>query len=387
MQTISYLIFTILSLFTNNPTLDNKNIEIQQVLGASTTTATTTLINADKVYSYNDLLKISGPNPNQIPLGDNKYTTDMAKKGYIYLCNARKGDDGGAFNPGSWIRDGYWYPNEKVHIDGEVSWKNATFKNLVSGLKRILSGNGLPTSHTTGTFPVSRSDDAYNYDRNPNTIKTQTLNQTFSTTPTFSTKPNCMGGEVGVMLSGVPLFNGFDANLRDAVAYELQDSCSGHPQVAGEYHYHSQSACFSEESITKVLGFALDGFPITGGQVAKGKYLTTEDLDICHGLTSEIVLDGKKKNIYHYVLTKDFPYSVSCFRGKPVSMQVMKNNGEGGMQGNQAGKPMTPPQAALEACSGKSENTTCSVQTPNGNLSGTCKNTPDGKYFACIPAR
>ncbi|MEA2029128.1 MAG: hypothetical protein U9N49_09145 [Campylobacterota bacterium] len=44
-----------------------------------------------------------------------------------------------------------------------------------------------------------------------------------------------------------------------------------------------------------------------------------------------------------------------------------------------------PPQEAISACSGKSENSSCSVITPRGNtLEGSCKNTPDGKYFACI---
>jgi len=45
-----------------------------------------------------------------------------------------------------------------------------------------------------------------------------------------------------------------------------------------------------------------------------------------------------------------------------------------------------PPQEAISACSGKAENSSCSVTTPRGNtIEGSCKNTPDGKYFACIP--
>jgi hypothetical protein len=46
--------------------------------------------------------------------------------------------------------------------------------------------------------------------------------------------------------------------------------------------------------------------------------LTTDDLDECHGLTSLIKLDGKNVTMYHYVMTQDFPYSVSCFRAQAI---------------------------------------------------------------------
>jgi len=51
--------------------------------------------------------------------------------------------------------------------------------------------------------------------------------------------------------------------------------------------------------------------------------LTTDDLDECHGITSQILLDGKLTTSYHYVMTQDFPYSVSCFRGKAIAPPSM----------------------------------------------------------------
>ena len=72
-------------------------------------------------------------------------------------------------------------------------------------------------------------------------------------------------------------------------------------------------------SIRTVIGFALDGFPITGPRVADGNILSTKDLDVCHGITSEIQLDDTTVTTYHYVITQDFPYSVSCFRGAAVA--------------------------------------------------------------------
>jgi len=32
-----------------------------------------------------------------------------------------------------------------------------------------------------------------------------------------------------------------------------------------------------------------------------------------------VKINGKKVTTYHYVMTQDFPYSVSCFRAEPVT--------------------------------------------------------------------
>jgi hypothetical protein len=168
------------------------------------------------------------------------------------------------------------------------------------------------------------SDPAYAYDRNPNTIKGQTITYILNANPTYG-DPNCMGGEVGVMLTGIALFNAFDAGGRDAGAWEVQDSCDGHPQMDGEYHYHTLSACINNISVSTVIGYALDGFPITGPDISPNNVLTTSDLDECHGITSQISLNGKTTTSYHYVMTQDFPYSVSCFRGTPIQPPELKN--------------------------------------------------------------
>ncbi|MFT7002858.1 MAG: hypothetical protein ACJAWW_000192 [Sulfurimonas sp.] len=45
-----------------------------------------------------------------------------------------------------------------------------------------------------------------------------------------------------------------------------------------------------------------------------------------------------------------------------------------------------PPKEAITACENKASGDTCSITTPKGNtLEGTCKNTPDDKYFVCMP--
>jgi len=343
------------------------------------------------VLSYSDLLAMAGNkySDGNVPLGDEKYVTTGPKKGYIYLCGVPPMGQGAQGN-GPWIHSNTWNFLEKPSVSGSVSWPNAFFSNTISGDTRTLSGNDLPISHTTGTFPISPSDSVSQYDQNPNSISVQSYSDRLPASPTYSDTPYCIRGEVGIMLTGVPLFDGFDAELRDAPAHEAQDSCNGHPQNTGQYHYHSLSSCFQDVNETTVLGYALDGFPITGPKVTTGKYLTTDDLDECHGITSEILENGLTKITYHYVMTNDFPYSASCFRGKPAQYMVISNGqaGQSGQLGPNQHRPNqfgNPPQEAVNACNGKSSGSLCSFTSPRGDvISGTCR-IPPSSSLVCVP--
>ncbi|HEX5448246.1 MAG TPA: YHYH protein, partial [Candidatus Saccharimonadales bacterium] len=221
-----------------------------------------------------------------LPVGDGKYVTDVPKTGYIYVCSTYVHNlqtrAGGAGKRGPWFSaDGTTYDiNKKLHVQGSVSW-TPDFSNTISGVTRTITTNDLP-AHPTGIFPIRAGDPAYAYDKNPNTIKAQSLTFALTTGPTYSTTPNCMGGQSGVMLDGVALFNGFDAGGRDAGAWEVQDSCDGHPESQGEYHYHTLSSCIKDTSVKDVIGYALDGYPITGPKISSSNILTTADLDECH---------------------------------------------------------------------------------------------------------
>ncbi len=256
-----------------------------------------------------------------LPVGDNKLVLDGAKRGYVYLCNAGNATGaGGADTRGPWfVNDDTEYDiNQKVHVTGDVKWQGR-YSMSVSGDTRKVSVNAVPVDEPTGSFPISSSDPAYQYDRNPNHIAEQSLEYDLTADPQILSTPQCMGGEVGVTTVGVPLFSAFDAGNRDAGAWEVQDDCDGHPQMTSEYHYHTLSSCIADTGVDTVLGFALDGFPITGPKVGTNNVLTTGDLDECHGITSTIDLDGKSVTTYHYVMTEDFPYSVSCFRGTAIT--------------------------------------------------------------------
>lgn len=271
-----------------------------------------------------------------LPVGDGKYTASGPKQGYVYTCSDYAKNlgtsTGGAGTRGPWFTDNNteYDSNAKAKVQGTVSW-HGMFENTVSGSTRTITSNDLPISATTGIFPISSKDPAFAYDRNPNTISAQSFTYSLPASPTYGATPQCMGGQVGVMLNGVALFSAFDAGGRDAGAWEVQDGCSGHPQSDGMYHYHTLSGCIKNITVHDVIGFALDGFPITGPDVGNNNVLTTSDLDECHGITSQITLDGKSVTMYHYVMTQDFPYSVSCYRATPTQAP--------GQAQHQAGRP------------------------------------------------
>ena len=83
-------------------------------------------------------------------------------------------------------------------------------------------------------------------------------------------------------------------------------------------------------TLTTRVGWALDGYGIYVEYNAKGRLLTDSDLDGCHGRTSVVPWHGKKVNIYHYDMTVEFPHTVGCFVGTPVSARNAMGIGYGG---------------------------------------------------------
>jgi hypothetical protein len=265
--------------------------------------------------------------PTALPLGNYKYRVNQAEKGYVDICHVMPGG-GGAQTTGPWINTSTntYDSTDKPSVDGDVSWPGQV-SIKVSGDRRLITSNGLPNRETTGNFPISSSDDAYKYDRNPNSITVQSFSYNLPAHPKKGS-PQCIGGEVGIAVNGVPIYNAFDAGYRDANAYEIQDHCDGHPQQFGSYHYHQIPSCLTAGESTKkqspVVGWAYDGFPITGPRGPHGRLMTDDDLDACHGTTSKIKVDGKWVRTYHYVATAEFPYTASCFRGTEIASNVLR---------------------------------------------------------------
>jgi len=262
----------------------------------------------------------------KIPIGDGKVSTGP-KKGHVMSCQTRfKPNARGAHNSGDWIKGNYWYPELKPIVDGNVKWSGGGVRISVSGATRKITTKGVPT-HTTGIYPIRRSDDAYQFDRNPNRIKNKTLSLVLPARPQIASRASCVPmGMIGVAITGVAIYNALDAPGRDAVAHEIQDACNGHPQRSGQYHYHGPSDCMvqvgnASNGHSGLVGYALDGFGIYGSSGAGGRHLSNKDLDACHGHVEKVMWDGKVTEMYHYHLTDEYPYTLGCFKGRPVKVR------------------------------------------------------------------
>jgi YHYH protein len=319
-----------------------------------------------------------------IPLGDGKISgSPMA--GTVYSCrsNFRRG---GAEHAGDWIEGNTWDLSKKISAEGSVTWPDAEFSAGGEDSSRALKGNGLPVGSATGIFPIQPNDPAYRYDGNPNRIEPHTVSYSLPANMAFAPKASCVPmGPVGYALNGVAIFNALDDAGRDAVAHEVQDVCHGHPQGAGEYHYHGPSPCMPHANENNALvGYALDGFGIYSMYDANGKEYTDADLDACHGITSAIEWNGKMVTMYHYVLTREYPYTVGCFRGTPVLHRNAPSRGGMGRRQRRGGRRPSPPPAAIGACSGETENDACAFTGPGRTVSGACRTIPGGT-LACVP--
>lgn len=157
-------------------------------------------------------------------------------------------------------------------------------------------------------------------------------------------------GSIGMMISGVAMFNAYEATgtvaVSDNVSYTFTDTagnsqtasflddCSGHSNggasASATWHYHAVPTCVTSLVDTAtgpshLIGIALDGFPIYGGRDINGNVIDVAKLDACNGITSATpeFPDGK----YHYVLpigvtTKQS--SLPCYSGTVTVTQVAK---------------------------------------------------------------
>jgi YHYH protein len=262
-----------------------------------------------------------------LPVGDGKISNE-AKSGFVFSCQQRfPSNPPGAFKAGAWLNSSTWEPSKKPVVDGAVTWPNAQVQIKLEAAKRTVTANNLPT-HSTGIFPIQSSDDAYQFDRNPNSIRAQRIKLELMANPVLASGPSCLPmGLIGFTVTGVAVYNALDAGGRDAGAHEIQDACNGHPERSGQYHYHDWSACLPDKpdqnqasKHSDLIGYALDGFGLYGLKTLDGKDITNSSLDECHGHTHAIAWDGKTQPLYHYHLTRAYPYTLGCFRGTPTRL-------------------------------------------------------------------
>jgi len=167
----------------------------------------------------------------------------------------------------------------------------------------IVESDGIP-NHPTAKFP--------NAD-NPNRILRQEYRFYIPRQPRRADRPTKTPmGPIGVAVNGIPFYNRFNAEGEDAVQVEVFDSCCGHPDPKGRYHYHKYPVCvkspFKDEpgKHSPLIGYAFDGYAIYGPNGDDGK--PPADLDECNGHS-----DAERG--YHYHVTAKAPYILGAYRG------------------------------------------------------------------------
>ena len=187
--------------------------------------------------------------------------------------------------------------------------------------KLVFTSNGIPDHNACAGPPNSVVDEqsySYSIPRQP-TLK-QGDPSTFAATK---------GGEIGFALNGVPIYNPYDSDCCDAGLYELTslDACYAHPNgQGGKYHYHVWSECLQPcTGTSKLIGFALDGFPIMGPGINPSTGLVWSQSDMDDPCGGKMDNDG----VYRYYTTVDFPYFLQCFRGETSSTSSNGGNFNG----------------------------------------------------------
>lgn len=193
----------------------------------------------------------------------------------------------------------------------------------------IVESDGIP-NHPTAKYP--------NRD-NPNRIEKQNYKFYIPRKPKKAEKPTKTPmGPIGIAINGIPIYNQFNAKGDDAVKLEVFDSCCGHPDPGGRYHYHKFPVCVKspfkadESGHSPLFAFAFDGFAVYGPEESKGK--TPADLDECNGHSDAV-------RGYHYHATKEEPYLIGKYRGTP-DPRNMERGGPGKGRGG-PGKGKGPP--------------------------------------------
>lgn len=337
------------------------------------------------------LARSASIDPDQLPLGSGNYSTMTPQVGVIYACGDARVVynvvQTGARKFGDWLHDPTWSfaqkLRENIFVHGALYWPTAAFSMSVYGKTRTITTNDLPLYSPTGIFPTQSSDPAYEYGTNPNGIAAQSISISVPTNPTVQPQPSCIKfGPNLIALDGTVYYSALDSHGRDEPAYEVQDACGGQPDPHGAYHRYMPTACLPHmQERNALVGYAIDGFGVFSPYDANGRELTTSDLDECHGTTSPIMWEGKMLPLFHYVLTRDFPYSISCFRGVPQYIEFPHIwPTPGGRHSRRK-----PSQEAIQACISRKISRPCFIPGENGTVEGTCQVFIGDSQASCVP--
>jgi hypothetical protein len=131
--------------------------------------------------------------------------------------------------------------------------------------------------------------------QNPNLIQAKNLVIQFPLTTDMNAQPQ-MSAVVALALNGVVIFGNYAAP-GDDIYQEAKtfDRCGAHPQMTGEYHYHSEPYSISYDD-ANFIGVMRDGYPIYGRKDKDGTYPTLDE----YGGHTGVTADSPTTPVYHY---------------------------------------------------------------------------------------
>ena len=241
-----------------------------------------------------------------------------------------------------WVRDNRVIISDIVTLPGSVAVESKLEITEEGDMRRFKS-NGMP-NHPIGTFPIPKDSPSYKYyaalpaagydNAAEIPVVPYDLDALLPLNPEIAKKPSCIPNLMtGFALTGaawhIEIAGDSKLNIFDPNAALPTDQCFGHP-YEGQYHYHGYSwKCMEKGAPGKqspLLGYAADGFGIYGPLDENGKVITNAQLDECHGRVAEVEFNGKRQEMYHYVLNNEYPYSIGCFRGTPLPGELESMN-------------------------------------------------------------
>ena len=243
----------------------------------------------------------------------------------------------------------YYYKDAEQYLDlfsyHRKDSNNDGIDNLVLSHNKthlMMDSQGYP-NHPTAIFPNSG---------NPNRIEIQKFRFQLPLEPKLNDHITRLPmGPIGTAVNGVVYFNPFEQGGMNAVEGYSEvwlDSCCGHPQQTGVYHYHKYPVCVKSpfrdngKQHSPVIGFAFDGFPIYGPYESEGLMakdaVGEQTLDACNGHTDSV-------RGYHYHVTPGrFPYIIGGYAGVPDSANIRGRRGleTGAIEDNSSGESSQP---------------------------------------------
>ena len=266
-----------------------------------------------------------GPDCANLRLGDDYLTTSVPAKGYLYSCTGKNpGAPGAIESRMMWLNlvDKTWNFFEKLWLPrGSFTPATGTYLETTSDDSRQINVNNLPVDGKIGDWPMNNYAALTEIDPNPGVPMSVSFSFSYPVYPLEETTPTCVSlGSIGVTKNGVVIFHASDARGEDAVAREVVDEFGGHPAMS-TYHYHFIPERLDTELLSDghsgIVGYINDGFPIYGYKGGSGVEMSNDDLDLCHG--------HKHGTLgYHYHATIEYPYTIGCYVGTPISGSLNK---------------------------------------------------------------